>query len=74
MEDFLHRWPITPWQKGVMSMFAFFRAVNYLLRVHGAAAAAALELGSLFGAILAGVLADRHSRQHSIFLACGACF
>ncbi|KAG6330207.1 hypothetical protein ID866_8883 [Astraeus odoratus] len=32
---------------------------------------AVLELGALFGALLAGVLADRYSRRHSIFLASG---
>ena len=34
-------------------------------------AAAALELGALFGALLSGILADKYSRRHSIFLASG---
>ncbi|KAF8652610.1 hypothetical protein AX16_004299, partial [Volvariella volvacea WC 439] len=50
MEDFLRRWPVTPWQKGTMT--------------------AVLELGALFGAFGAGILADRYSRRHSIFAAC----
>ena len=33
--------------------------------------AAVLELGALFGALASGILADRFSRRHSIFLACG---
>ena len=33
--------------------------------------AAMLELGALVGALLAGVLADRYSRKHSFFAACG---
>jgi MFS family permease len=32
--------------------------------------AAALELGALFGALASGILADKYSRRHSIFLAC----
>ncbi|KAL0955572.1 hypothetical protein HGRIS_001810 [Hohenbuehelia grisea] len=31
---------------------------------------AVLELGALFGALAAGILADKYSRRHSIFLAC----
>ncbi|EMD32938.1 hypothetical protein CERSUDRAFT_118367 [Gelatoporia subvermispora B] len=50
MKDFTQRWPIGPWEKGVMT--------------------AALELGSLFGALAAGVLADRQSRRFTIALAC----
>ena len=34
-------------------------------------AAAALELGALFGALSSGILADKYSRRHSIFLASG---
>ncbi|EGO26116.1 hypothetical protein SERLADRAFT_447384 [Serpula lacrymans var. lacrymans S7.9] len=49
MKDFLARWPIGPWEKGLMT--------------------AVLELGALFGALSSGVLADRYSRRHSIFLA-----
>jgi MFS family permease len=36
-------------------------------------AAAVLELGALFGALSAGILADRYSRRYSIFLAGGSC-
>ncbi|OCH90574.1 general substrate transporter [Obba rivulosa] len=50
MKDFMQRWPIGPWEKGMMT--------------------AVLELGSLFGALSAGVLADRHSRRFTIALAC----
>ncbi|KAH7921651.1 general substrate transporter [Leucogyrophana mollusca] len=49
MKDFLARWPVGPWEKGLMT--------------------AVLELGALFGALSAGVLADSYSRRHSIFLA-----
>ncbi|KAL4079104.1 general substrate transporter [Scleroderma citrinum] len=49
MRDFVQRWPVSPWEKGLMT--------------------AVLELGALFGALLAGVLADRYSRRHSIFFA-----
>lgn len=34
-------------------------------------AAAALELGALFGALSSGIFADKYSRRHSIFLASG---
>ncbi|KZP13010.1 general substrate transporter [Athelia psychrophila] len=50
MKDFAERFPIGPWEKGLMT--------------------AVLELGALFGALSAGVLADRYSRRHSIFIAC----
>ncbi|KAI0919077.1 hypothetical protein AcW1_003451 [Taiwanofungus camphoratus] len=50
MKDFMTRWPIGAWEKGVMT--------------------AALELGSLFGALLSGILADRYSRRASIISAC----
>lgn len=33
--------------------------------------AAMLEMGALLGALLAGVLADRYSRNRSILVACG---
>ncbi|KAI9574868.1 general substrate transporter [Boletus coccyginus] len=49
MRDFLTRWPVGPWEKGLMT--------------------AALELGALFGALSSGILADKYSRRHSIFLA-----
>ncbi|KIK97634.1 hypothetical protein PAXRUDRAFT_824743 [Paxillus rubicundulus Ve08.2h10] len=49
MKDFLARWPISPWEKGLMT--------------------AVLELGALFGALSSGILADKYSRRHSIFLA-----
>ncbi|KAI0272160.1 general substrate transporter [Russula aff. rugulosa BPL654] len=50
MEDFVTRWPIGPWERGLMT--------------------AVLELGCLFGALGAGVLADRVSRRSSIASAC----
>lgn len=34
-------------------------------------AAAALEMGALFGALSSGIFADKYSRQHSIFFASG---
>ncbi|KAN0097637.1 General substrate transporter [Tylopilus felleus] len=49
MRDFLARWPVGPWEKGLMT--------------------AVLELGALFGALLSGILADKYSRRHCIFLA-----
>ncbi|KAG9317285.1 general substrate transporter [Chiua virens] len=49
MKDFLARWPVGPWEKGLMT--------------------AVLELGALFGALSAGIFADKYSRRHSIFLA-----
>ncbi|KAI5988218.1 hypothetical protein EDD15DRAFT_2389359 [Pisolithus albus] len=49
MKDFVSRWPVGPWEKGIMT--------------------AVLELGALFGALLAGVFADKYSRRRSIFLA-----
>ncbi|KAH7911331.1 general substrate transporter [Hygrophoropsis aurantiaca] len=49
MDDFLRRWPVGPWEKGLMT--------------------AVLELGALFGALSAGVMADRYSRRHSILFA-----
>ncbi|KAF8845934.1 general substrate transporter [Paxillus ammoniavirescens] len=49
MKEFLARWPISPWEKGLMT--------------------AVLELGALFGALSSGILADKYSRRHSIFLA-----
>lgn len=33
--------------------------------------AAVLELGSLVGALMAGVFADKYTRRQSIFTACG---
>ena len=69
MRDFLARWPVGPWEKGLMSMLLLA-----LLRTHRKSvfvAAAALELGALFGALLSGILADKYSRRHSIFLASG---
>ncbi|KIM36896.1 hypothetical protein M413DRAFT_281953 [Hebeloma cylindrosporum] len=50
MKDFMHRWPLTPLQKGTMT--------------------AVLEFGALFGALLAGVYADRYSRGQAIVWAC----
>ncbi|VDB84805.1 unnamed protein product [Peniophora sp. CBMAI 1063] len=50
MPDFVLRWPISAWQRGIMT--------------------AVLELGCLFGALGAGVLADRLSRRAGIMFAC----
>lgn len=50
MQDFMQRWPIGPWEKGLMT--------------------AVLELGALFGALMAGISADRFSRRTSMVLAC----
>ncbi|OBZ69867.1 putative glucose transporter rco-3 [Grifola frondosa] len=50
MKDFVQRWPIGAWEKGLMT--------------------AALELGSLIGALVSGVFADRYSRRQSILSAC----
>ena len=68
MKDFTTRWPIGAWEKGLMSMhlsFFTFRASRL------SDLAAVLELGALFGALASGILADRFSRRHSIFFACG---
>jgi MFS family permease len=69
MKDFLTRWPVGPWEKGLMSMFT--SALECLRPASVFILAAALELGALFGALLSGILADRYSRRHSIFLASG---
>ncbi|KAH8087784.1 general substrate transporter [Cristinia sonorae] len=50
MKEFVARFPVTSWEKGLMT--------------------AMLELGSLVGALTAGVLADRYSRRQSILVAC----
>ncbi|KAH9987283.1 hypothetical protein BJV74DRAFT_842210 [Russula compacta] len=50
MRDFVARWPVGAWERGLMT--------------------AVLELGCLFGALGAGVLADRVSRRSSIAAAC----
>lgn len=69
MKDFVARWPVGPWERGLMSALSSFfwdaRFVDGML-------AAVLELGCLFGALGAGVLADRVSRRSSITSACGA--
>ena len=70
MKDFTARWPIGPWEKGLMS--ACVSQVMVCLCSY-MRAAAVLELGALFGALSAGLLADRHSRRFSISLACGKC-
>lgn len=70
MRDFLARWPVGPWEKGLMSMF-FPAQSTQTHRESVFVAAAALELGALFGALLSGILADKYSRRHSIFLASG---
>ncbi|EKM52272.1 uncharacterized protein PHACADRAFT_100265, partial [Phanerochaete carnosa HHB-10118-sp] len=50
MKDFLDRWPVGPWEKGLMT--------------------AMLELGSLLGALSAGLFADHFSRRQAIVTAC----
>ena len=69
MEDFIRRWPITPLQKGILSE-SFFLS-NQVWFCDARFLAAVLELGALFGALSAGLLADRYSRRHSIIVACG---
>lgn len=73
MEDFVTRWPIGPWERGLMSapsLFYFFSLGNLADRTPRQIAAV-LELGCLFGALGAGVLADKVSRRSSIASACG---
>lgn len=81
MEDFVARWPIGPWERGLMSTsslprrFRFDappRARRFWGTILTKTSAAVLELGCLFGALGAGVLADRVSRRSSIAFACGA--
>ncbi|TCD66752.1 hypothetical protein EIP91_000993 [Steccherinum ochraceum] len=50
MKDFVKTFPVTSWEKGLMT--------------------AMLELGSLVGALAAGILADGFSRRQSIMTAC----
>ncbi|GJE98666.1 MFS monosaccharide transporter [Phanerochaete sordida] len=50
MKEFLARWPVGPWEKGLMT--------------------AMLELGSLVGALSAGLFADLVSRRTAIVTAC----
>lgn len=50
MKGFLARWPVGPWEKGLMT--------------------AMLELGSLVGALSAGLFADLFSRRQAIVTAC----
>ena len=69
MRDFMARWPIGPWEKGLMS--ASITVPISLLKCEQPCAAAVLELGALFGALSAGIFADRYSRRYSMFLACG---
>jgi hypothetical protein len=68
MQDFAQRWPMTSWQKGAMSTLLYFSYSYSLFFTWNKAAV--LELGALFGALSAGVLADRCSRRHSILAAC----
>ncbi|KAG8826877.1 hypothetical protein FRC19_006996 [Serendipita sp. 401] len=49
MRDFMHRFPLSPFQTGLLT--------------------AVLELGALFGALEAGIFADKYSRRSSIILA-----
>jgi hypothetical protein len=74
MEDFVARWPVGPWELGLMGPFALLTVTLTLKLVNydGDGIAAVLELGCLFGALGAGVLADRVSRRSSIASACGA--
>ena len=69
MKDFTTRWPIGAWEKGLMStVYLHFCRLGSTQTFH---VAAVLELGALFGALICGILADRFSRRHSIFVACG---
>ena len=59
----------------VWSRHAFAYQLRYPVSSHYSwCPAAVLELGALFGALAAGMLADRYSRRHSILLACSMCF
>ena len=73
MKDFMARWPIGPWEKGLMSACVSRGLWVMLCLCSYMRSAAVLELGALFGALSAGLLADRHSRRFSISLACGKC-
>ena len=46
------------------------RADTCLIRADRRITAAILELGALFGALSAGIYADRYSRRHAMFAAC----
>ena len=48
------------------------RADTCLIRADRRITAAILELGALFGALSAGIYADRYSRRHAMFTACCA--
>lgn len=48
------------------------RARTCLTRADRHITAAILELGALFGALSAGIYADRYSRRHAMFIACCA--
>lgn len=72
MSDFLQRWPITALQKGLLSSSHYNPLYAYKRFLHGNAASV-LELGALFGALSAGILADQFSRRYSICLACSKC-
>jgi hypothetical protein len=75
MKDFRTRWPVGPWELGLMSACSTnpssLLAPGAPLNVVGAAAV--LELGCLFGVLGTGVFADRISRRTSITSACGEC-
>lgn len=67
MKDFQERFPLSSFQVGLLSTHPCCR---YLL-ISDFFTAAVLELGALFGAIEAGVLANKLSRRDSIILSSG---
>ena len=72
MKGFVERFPVGPWEKGLMSMSRLLGS-SYLIQLSFSAlhVASMLELGSLVGAISSGLFADHFSRRQAIIAACG---
>ena len=68
MKDFRERFPLSSFQIGLLSMQ---RVALYTVMSMDIFTAAALELGALFGAIEAGVLANKLSRRKAILVSSG---